>query len=131
MYRRRCPLFNSGSDVWTIFHSFYKIPSYKSIMHKDRNISIRRLFGDPITMDYPFGWTRKTKTENRGHYYHAQSCVMEKKVLYFTCDTFKKMTATNSLLKNTFKNDRFFKYSELVLFIEVLKWNWYQQTGMV
>ena len=48
------------------------------------------LFRDPITMDYAFGWARKTKTEKRGHYYHAQSCVMEKKVLFFTYDTLKQ-----------------------------------------
>ena len=72
------------NDGWFIRHLF----SNKALYIKVR--TDMRLFGEPITMDYAFGWARKTKTEKRGHYYHAQSCVMEKKVLFFTYDTLKQ-----------------------------------------
>ena len=73
-----------GNDGWFIRHFFQN----KALCIKAR--TDMRLFGEPITMDYAFGWARKTKTEKRGHYYHAQSCVMEKKVLFFTYDTLKQ-----------------------------------------
>ena len=73
---------------WWLIHSSSFYPSNKPLCVK---VGIdMRLFRDPITMDYAFGWARKTKTEKRGHYYHAQSCVMEKKVLFFTYDTLKQ-----------------------------------------